>query len=278
VPGNADVTAVMWYNVDIFEELGLTPPTTWEELVEVSRTIKDAGIIPIATGNKDLWPVGNWTSHIVSRVIGEDMYHQMMTRAIPMDSPEIVEALGYVAELADTEIVNESANAIDDNEGAQLFFQGQAAMHPIGSWLVSWAIEEAPDLNFDYFNLPALPGAGTQDSVMAVATGYIVNAQSEHISTAVDFLELFSSPEFTAQMVDAGGTPLATGALDREDIDPRLLSLMELMQEADAIVAPPDTGYDLEVADALYAAEAEVLGGVSTPEEAAAAAEAKLNR
>jgi raffinose/stachyose/melibiose transport system substrate-binding protein len=53
---------------------------------------------------------------------------------------------------------------------------------------------------------------------------------------------------------------------------------MELMQEADAIVAPPDTGYDLEVADALYAAEAEVLGGVSTPEEAAAAAEAKLNR
>ena len=276
VPGNADVTAVMWYNVDIFEDLGLSIPTTWEELVEVSQTIKDAGIIPIATGNKDLWPVGNWSSHMVSRVIGEDLYHQMMTRAIPMDAPEIVEALGYVAQLAETEVVNESANAIDDNEGAQLFFQGEAAMHPIGSWLVSWAIEEAPDLNFDYFNLPAMPGDGAQDSVMAVATGYVVNAQSEHIATAVDFLSLFSSPEFTAQMVDAGGTPLATGALDREDIDPRLLSLMELMQEADAIVAPPDTGYDLEVADALYAAEAEVLGGVSTPAEAAAAAEAKL--
>ena len=28
VPGNADVTTVMWYNVDIFEDLGLTPPTT----------------------------------------------------------------------------------------------------------------------------------------------------------------------------------------------------------------------------------------------------------
>jgi raffinose/stachyose/melibiose transport system substrate-binding protein len=94
----------------------------------------------------------------------------------------------------------------------------------------------------------------------------------------VDFLTLFSSPEFTSQMVDAGGTPLATGALDREDIDPRLLSLMELMQNSEALIAPPDTGYDLEVADALYAAEAEVLGGVSTPEEAATAAQAKLGQ
>jgi len=278
VPANADVTTVMWYNVDIFEELSLTPPTTWEELLEVSQTISDADIVPIGIGNKDLWPVGNWTSHMVSRVIGEDLYDQMMTRAIPMDSPEIVEALGYVAELGETGIVNESANAIDDNEGAQLFFQGQAAMHPIGSWLVSWAIEEAPDLNFDYFNLPAMPGAGTQDSVIAVSTGFIVNENSEHKDVAVDFLALFSSPEFTAQMVDAGGTPLATGALDRDDIDPRLLGLMELMQGSDALIAPPDTGYDLEVADALYAAEAEVLGGVSTPEEAAAAAQAKLDQ
>lgn len=278
VPANADVTTVMWYNVDIFEELGITPPTTWEELLEVSQTISDAGIVPIGIGNKDLWPVGNWTSHMVSRVIGEDLYDQMMTQAIPMDSPEIIEALGYVAELGETGIVNESANAIDDNEGAQLFFQGQAAMHPIGSWLVSWAIEEAPDLNFDYFNLPAMPGEGTQDSVIAVSTGFIVNENSEHKDVAVDFLTLFSSPEFTTQMVDAGGTPLATGALDRDDIDPRLLGLMELMQGSDALIAPPDTGYDLEVADALYAAEAEVLGGVSTPEEAAAAAQAKLDQ
>ena len=42
------------------------------------------------------------------------------------------------------------------------------------------------------------------------------------------------------------------------------------------LVAPPDTGYELEIAEALYQAEAEVLAGVSTPAEAAANAEAKL--
>lgn len=276
VPGNADVTNVIWYNVDIFNDLGLEVPTTWDEFLAVSQKIKDAGITPIATGNKDLWAAGNWTSHMVSRVIGEDMYDQMMRQEIPMDSPEIIEGLATIKELADAGYVNESANAIDDNEGAQLFFGGKAAMHPIGSWLVSWAIEEAPDLNFDYFNLPAMDGAGAQDSVIGVATGYVVNAKSPNIDTAVEFLTLFSSPEFTSQMVEAGGTPLATGAMDRDDIDERSASLMALLQEADALIAPPDTGYDLKVADALYAAEAEVLGGVKTPEQAAADAQSKL--
>ena len=276
VPANADVTTVMWYNVDIFNDLGISVPTTWDEMITASETIKAAGIIPIGIGNKDLWPVGNWTSHILSRAMGEEVYDQMLKQEIPMDSPEIVAAMEYVVELQQSGIVNESVNAIDDNEGAELFFQGKAAMHPIGSWLVSWAIESAPDLNFDYFNLPPLEGAGTQDSVIAVSTGFIVNAESSHQDVAIDFLTLFSSPEFTSQMVDAGGTPLATGALDRDDIDPRVLSLMEMMQTAGALVAPPDTGYDIEVADALYAAEAEVLGGVSTPEEARATAQAKI--
>ena len=210
------------------------------------------------------------------RVAGPDVYDQVLSGEMPLDSPEVVASLEAVQELADAGVVNESANAIDDNEGAQLFFRGDAAMHPIGSWLVSWAIEEAPDLNFDFFNLPALDGAGSQDSVIAVSTGYVVNEKSEVKETAIDFLALFSSPEYTSMMVDAGGTPLATGALDRDDIDPRSLALMEMMQSASAVVLPPDVGYDLELADALYSAQAEVLGGVSSPADAAATAADKM--
>lgn len=277
VPGNADVTTVMWYNVAIFEQLGLSVPTTWDEMITVSEAIKAADIVPIAIGNKDLWPVGNWTSHILSRAIGEETYDKMMRQEIALDAAEVIDGMKYLVEMQETGIVNDSANAIDDNEGAELFFQGKAAMHPIGSWLVSWAIESAPDLDFDYFNIPAMEGSGTQDSVIGVSTGYVVNAESNHVDVAVDFLALFSSPEFAGQMVEAGGTPLATGAFDRDGVDSRILSLMEMMQGAGALVAPPDTGYDIEVADALYAAEAEILGGVSTPAEALATAQGKLD-
>jgi raffinose/stachyose/melibiose transport system substrate-binding protein len=276
VPGNADVTNVIWYNVDLFDELGLAPPATWDELLALCPAIADEGLIPMAIGNLDLWAGGNFASHVVSRVTGADNYDAMMREELAMDSPEVVAGLEQVQQLVDAGCVNESVNAINDNEGAQLFFQGLAAMHPIGSWLVSWALEEAPDLNFDYFNVPAIGDGEGQDSVMGVATGYVVNAHSEHADAAIEFLTLFSSPEFTAQMVEAGGTPMASGAMERDDIDARLTRLLADLNGASTVIAPPDTGYDLRVSDALYAAEAEVLGGQADAADAAASAAERL--
>ena len=194
-------------------------------------------------------------------------------------TPEWEKAFGYITELADHKCVNESANAIDDNEGAQLFFQGKAAMHPIGSWLVSWAIDEAPDLDFDYVNLPAMPdAAGNQDSVIGVATGYVINAKSAKIDKATQFMALLNSDANVQALIEAEVTPLTKSASAGQDIDTRSANLTTLLNDAPAIVLPPDTGYNLEMADALYAAEAAVLGGQQTAAEALAGIDKKIGR
>jgi raffinose/stachyose/melibiose transport system substrate-binding protein len=269
VPHKADVTNVLWYNVDIFDEAGISPPTTWEEMLETCDALNAAGYIPMATGNKDLWAAGNWLGHLSSRVVGEDVYDSALAQRSSFGDPEWVEAFGYIKEMVDRDCVNDSANAIADNEGAQLFFQGEAAMHPIGSWLVSWAIDEAPDLNFDYVNLPSMPGAGNQDSVMGVLTGYVINEMSEFKNEAAAFLAIANNEEFVAEFIAAGAVPLALSAGDAE-LDARTESLNSMLGGSESLVGPPDTDYDLKVADAFYRAVATVLGGVSTPEEAAA--------
>lgn len=276
VPHSADVTNVLWYNEDIFADAGLTPPTTWDELLDTCDALDAQGIIPIASGNKDLWAAGNWLAHLTSRVVGEDVYSAALAGEANFNTPEWVEAFGYVEELADHNCVNESANAVDDNEGAQLFFQGKAAMHAIGSWLVSWAIDEAPDLNFDYVNLPAMPGEGNQESVIGVVTGYVVNAKSTKQDEAAEFLALLNSDENVQQFIGAELTPMTLSAASGEDIDSRTASLTSLLETAPAIVLPPDNGYDLETANALYAALAEVLGGQSSPADAVAGIDQKL--
>ncbi len=270
VPHKADVTNVLWYNVDMFNELGITPPETWSELMEVCRVVSEAGFIPMASGNKDFWAAGNWLGHLTSRVVGEDVYDSALAQRTSFNTPEWVEAFGYIKELADNGCVNESANAIADNEGAQLFFQGEAAMHPIGSWLVSWAIGEAPDLNFDYVNLPAMPnGAGDQGSVIGVVTGYVINEKSPMKDKAAEFLALANNAEFVAKFIEAEAVPLALSAANAE-LDDRTARLNSMLASSNTIVGPPDTDYDLEVADFFYRAVAAVMGGVSTPEEAAA--------
>ena len=270
LPHIADVTNVLWYNTEILEAAGIEPPTTWDELLDACDTLNEEGFIPIASGNKDLWAAGNWLAHLVSRVVGHEAYDQALNGEADFDTPEWQKAFGYVEDLAEHNCVNESVNAIDDNEGAQLFFQGKAAMHAIGSWLVSWAIDEAPDLDFDFENLPAMPSEADPDSVIGVVTGYIVNANSGEAKQekAAEFLALLSSAENTQSFIDAEAVPVTATASD--SIDERTVRLNSLLSESEVVISPPDTGYDLDTADAFYRSLSEVLGGRTTAEDALA--------
>jgi ABC-type glycerol-3-phosphate transport system substrate-binding protein len=279
VPYSADVTTVIWYDKAILTTAGLQPPATWADLLAACDALNGKGIVPIALGNKDLWPAGNWLGHMASRVVGEDVYSQTLGGTGKFSTPEWEAAFGHIKELADHKCVNETANSIDDNAGAQLFFQEKAAMHPIGSWLVSWALDEAPDLDFDYVNLPAIPdGKGNQNSVIGVATGYVINAKSPKQQEAAEFMALLNNDANVQALIQAEVTPLAKSASAGTTIDTRSAKLTQLLNEAPAIVLPPDTGYDLKTADALYSAIASVLGGQSSPKDALAEIDRKLGR
>ena len=100
--------------------------------------------------------------------------------------------------------MNESANAIDDVAGTAALLPGRGGDAP--ARLVArqpGASTDAPDLEFDFVNLPAMPegSAGDQGSVIGVETGYMVNANSPNIDLAVEFLALVNSPENVAKFV-----------------------------------------------------------------------------
>jgi raffinose/stachyose/melibiose transport system substrate-binding protein len=280
VPYSADVTNVLWFNKAIMADAGVQPPMTWDELLAACDALNAKGIIPIASGNKDLWPAGNWLAHLASRVVGEDIYDKTLSGSggAKFATAEWEKAFGHIKELGEHKCVNDSANAIDDNEGAQLFFQGKAAMHAIGSWLVSWAIDEAPDLDFDYVNLPTMPGAGNQGSAIGVATGHVINAKSGKQALATEFLALLNNEANVKALIEAEVTPLTKSASAGVEVDSRSARLSAMLENAPAIVLPPDTGYDLKMADALYSAIAEVLGGQTSPADALAGIDKKLGR
>ena len=96
IPTSLDVTNTIWYNEAIFEEYGLTPPATWDELLAVVKTLNDAGEIPIIQGNNELWPFGNWASHIAAKVVPPDEYVAAFSRTGKFSTPGFEAALGYI--------------------------------------------------------------------------------------------------------------------------------------------------------------------------------------
>ena len=145
LPTGSDVTNVIWYDVDTFKKIGATVPKTWDEMLAICAKLKAAKETCFSIGNKDYWVAGNFFGHVYSRIVGEDLYHKILTREVPMNSAELVTAYEAVANLQKNGYINASANSIADNEGYTLFFKGGAATLPIGSWLVGIAAEEAPN-------------------------------------------------------------------------------------------------------------------------------------
>jgi raffinose/stachyose/melibiose transport system substrate-binding protein len=276
IPRARDVTNVLWYNVDMFAKNGVTPPKTWDELNAACAKFVAAKVNCFVQGNKDLWTVGNWGGHIISRVTGEALYAETLQKSKPMNSPEFVKGLTVLADLAKAGYVNESVNSIADNEAASQFFQGKAAFHPIGSWLIGTQQGEAPDFKMDFINLPAISdGAGDQNSIMAVYTGYIVNEKSTKKTEVMNFFKILYNAENAKKIADAG-TLLLVKSLAGGALDPLTEKINALLNGATVVVAPPDTGFELPVADALNAAQAEAIGGKSTPQAALDAAQEKV--
>ena len=54
--GGVTVWQTLYVNNDIFKANNLEYPTTMEELQEVSQKLREAGIEPLAVGDKDGWP------------------------------------------------------------------------------------------------------------------------------------------------------------------------------------------------------------------------------
>ena len=276
VPFTSDVTNVIWYNKDLFAKYSISIPKTWADLLAVSAKLKGLGITPFAVGNKDLWVAGNWNGHLLSRIVGEKSYDQTLSTKTPLNSPTWVKAMGYWSVLQKNGYVNKSANSVSDNQGYSLFFTGKYGMLPIGSWIVAIQQQQAPKFHMGWFNLPVVVGgAGSQNSVMGVTTGYIVNAKSQKQAKAIEFLKDAFTPTQVTAWQKAGFTPVAKASASGK-LDLLSQQMVDLLQSGATLVAPPDTGYTLKVANALNTATAQVLDGFKSPQAALDQAEAAV--
>jgi alpha-glucoside transport system substrate-binding protein len=85
--------STIWYRTDSFDQAGVKPPTTWEEMTRNSKTLSDAGTTPMAIPAGDGWPTTDWFENIYLRVAGVDKYTQLTQHKIPWTDPTVVQSL-----------------------------------------------------------------------------------------------------------------------------------------------------------------------------------------
>lgn len=198
VPAMGAYTVGLFYHKKIFEEHGLKPPTTWEELISVSEKLKEAGVTPMIMPAKDAIIPYFFYIMAGSSVLGPEGYEKLTKGEIKLTDEELVQVAQLTHDMA--EYFQEGYLSTSYVEGKALFAREQGAMMIGGSADYSGYREVNPDIDVGVVAFPPPAGIGAPATTSGMELVYAVNSQTEHPDEAITFLNWFTTDK-AGQMV-----------------------------------------------------------------------------
>lgn len=161
----------IWYNKQILEQNGITPPTTWAELTAAAAKLQAAGVQPFSASGEQGWPLTRLVGNYLFRTIGPDAMQKVADGEASLTDPEYVEAAQAVADLGAQGYFGQGVGSIDYDTSINTFTTGQAAMLYMGSWALSAFNADTNQIGADDIGFIAFPdvagGAGSSDQLAA---------------------------------------------------------------------------------------------------------------
>ncbi len=201
-------TSASWiivYNKEIFADLGLSVPTTYEEFKAVCQAILDADIAPIYEPISDGWHHVLWFPELGPRY--EEMTPSLAdalnaNEAIFADDPTMLTALTQLKEMYDLGFFGEFAMADAYADGPEFMANGEYAMTVRQSAFVNIVETEfgVPASTFGFFVMPLADNQLL--NVNPAGPSKFIYSGSEHIEEAKEYLRFLARPENLQYMID----------------------------------------------------------------------------
>jgi multiple sugar transport system substrate-binding protein len=184
---------VMFYNAELWTELGLEVPTTWDEFLAVCETLKAADVIPIGTTQANIWPVANWFS-MLSAVYDADWYTALCRNEAAFTDDAARGMLELWAEMI-AKGYHTSADSVGDDFPSMLANK-KIGMQPTP---VSWSTQSMENAGMESgtgFDAFVLPSVNTEQStVVTEIAGLIVPDRSSRRSGVLEAMASWLDPD-----------------------------------------------------------------------------------
>jgi raffinose/stachyose/melibiose transport system substrate-binding protein len=258
---------IVYYNKSLVPE----KPQTLEDLRAVADEIKGKGKIPLGFGDQEQWPAGHQFSIGVSNVLGREGLDDILYGDGRWDTPEVVEVVDiFFREFVESGYYPDSVNAVTYDDANALFYSGEAAMLPTGTWLVPTIAETVQDFEVDFFAFPSINGSGVAPPA-GLGDALFVSKNADNPDGAIQFIDYLLQEETVRRSLETFNNipaqPVDTNGLDVPELFKAVLDDLSEATEAGAF------GYNLDVLtpanfnDVMFTGFQEVLGGTRTPQE-----------
>lgn len=271
----------VWYNKKIFAKYGITPPKTWSELLAICEKLKKEGIIPFAVGGKEPWTILHAFMYMADRMAGAQLYQDAKAGKARFDDPAFVKAFGMLETLVKKGYFPPDALNLSWGDSCQLMMQDKAAMMAMGNWLFTViTAENTVDFDkWDFFTYPIVEGGkGDPNSIMGAADGYSINRACKNPEAAIKLLKFLSSKENAIERFEKSSSlaALATPYMNEATL-PQMKKIAALLANASSLTLWWDQDLPAPMTQSLLQGLQEILAGVKTPQQVAAAMEKARN-
>ncbi len=271
----AAVSHGVYYNKEVFAELGLEVPQTFEAFLALCQKLKDAGYVPLGNGVADEWDILEcfFFGMLPNYVGGAEERAKYEAGEKKFTDADFVAALADIQKVAP--FLPESYTSVTNTDSNTLFAIAKCAMYVDGSW--SSGPMDDPDTGaaFDWgiFAIPAPEGRQTRicfhpDFAMTYNTK---TANPDEAKAFLSWLVSKEASSVVANLLPGGFYPMVNYEVPLENPHAHEFLALPQGKELDARFVWPKM-MDLYVP--MNQEVIKLLAGTATPEDSAATIQA----
>ncbi|AGP51850.1 sugar ABC transporter substrate-binding protein [Streptomyces rapamycinicus NRRL 5491] len=214
---------ILYYNRKVFDQVGVNPPKSWDDIMALVPKFNAKGIAPFSLGGQSRWTNMMWLEFLFDRIGGPEVFQAVIEgEKNAWSNPHAIAALTKVQELVKAHgfIKGFSSITADSNADQALLYTGKAAMMLHGSW--SYGIQQADGGDFvssgalGYMTFPPVEGGkGDPSDTVGNPAQYLsisAKASAEQKKIAKDFFAtgVLQDTE-VKKWIDNGSVPIRLG-------------------------------------------------------------------
>ncbi|MFI7062291.1 extracellular solute-binding protein [Kribbella sp. NPDC050124] len=165
MPVETTTPIVLFYDKRSFEKVGVEPPKSWGDIMDLVPKFNNAGIAPFSLGGQSRWTNMMWLEFLFDRIGGAEVFQNIFDgKPNSWSDPSALKALEEMQNLikANGFIKGFSSITADSNADQALLFTGKAAMMLHGAWTYGNMKASGGDFvtggHLGYMNFPPVDG------------------------------------------------------------------------------------------------------------------------
>ncbi len=202
VPNNSNCLA-LYYNKDMFQKAGATPPTTWDELHSTAKKLTKSGVY-------------GFSMSLIKSEEGTFQFLPFLWEAgadlDTIDSPAAVSALQYLVTFVKEGLLSSESLNWAQQDAITQFIAQKAAMCVNGPWQIP-GLKDSAKFNWGVVALPK----GQQSASILGGENWAIPKTSQHVKEAWDFIQWTQLPAQLKSYIVTDVRLPSTKALAQDD-------------------------------------------------------------